>query len=57
LNRDNGNGARGSRWVTVDAGRSKEEVQEDIWRLVETLIGGIDEPLGRLWEYKLPGSS
>jgi len=38
------------KWIEVDAGRSKEEVSDDLWRVVEPLVGGVHEPINRLWE-------
>jgi len=37
------------KWVTIDAGRTREEVEKDIWEKVSPLAGGLDEPFGRLW--------
>ncbi|KAF7332575.1 Thymidylate kinase [Mycena kentingensis (nom. inval.)] len=37
------------KWVTVDAGRSKEEVAEDVWRHVGALVGGVAGPVERIW--------
>lgn len=42
-----------SRWATVDAGRERELVAEDIWRLIEPLIPGVEGPIERLWADKL----
>ncbi|KDR80280.1 hypothetical protein GALMADRAFT_1188335 [Galerina marginata CBS 339.88] len=40
----------GTRWVSVDAGRERGEVERDVWRLVEPLIKeGVDAPVGKLW--------
>jgi len=41
------------KWVVVDAGRDREVVAEDLWRLVEPLIKGVDGEISRLWEDKL----
>jgi len=37
------------KWVTIDAGRTREEVEEDIWEKVSPLIGGVNVPTSRLW--------
>ena len=37
------------KWVTIDAGRTREEVGKDIWEKVSPLARGVDEPVGRLW--------
>ena len=37
------------RWITIDAGRSVQQVTNDIWAAVEPLIYGTSDPLGRLW--------
>ncbi|KAF7294229.1 Thymidylate kinase [Mycena chlorophos] len=37
------------KWVTVDAGRSREEVAEDVWRHVSKVVGKVDGPVARLW--------
>ena len=37
------------RWITIDAGRSVEQVTNDIWAAIEPLVHGTSEPLGRLW--------
>nr|VWO96223.1 Peptidyl-prolyl isomerase CWC27 [Ganoderma boninense] len=39
----------GSRWFAVDADQGKEEVAQELWRLVQPLAKGTDRPLGRLW--------
>ncbi|RPD64038.1 thymidylate kinase [Lentinus tigrinus ALCF2SS1-7] len=39
----------GSRWIAVDADAKKEEVAEEMWRLVQPLAKGTDKPLARLW--------
>jgi dTMP kinase len=41
------------KWVTVDAGRTREEVAEDIWEKVSPLAEGMDEPLSMLWSHLL----
>jgi len=41
------------KWVVVDAGRDREVVAEDLWKLVEPLLKGIDSEMSRLWEDKL----
>ena len=40
---------QGPRWITIDAGRSVDQVTNDIWATIEPLIHGTSEPLGRLW--------
>lgn len=37
------------KWVTIDAGRTREEVEEDIWKNVSPLVEGAGEPVSRLW--------
>jgi len=49
-----GESESGGRWVTVDAGHEKDIVQGVIWRLVEPLMNGVENPLMRLWEEHLP---
>ena len=39
----------GEKWVTVDAGRTRDEVGQDIWEKVSPLMGGVNEPVSRLW--------
>ena len=39
------------KWVRIDAGKTREEVEENIWEKVSPLIKGTDEPLSRLWGY------
>jgi dTMP kinase len=36
-------------WVTIDAGKNREDVARDIWRNVEPIMQGIDAPIQRLW--------
>jgi dTMP kinase len=38
----------GEKWVTVDAGRTRDEVGQDIWEKVSPLVGGVNEPVNRL---------
>jgi len=42
-------GAGRPRWITIDASRSVEQVTDEIWTVIEPLIHGTSEPLGRLW--------
>ncbi|KAJ7035045.1 thymidylate kinase [Mycena alexandri] len=37
------------KWVTVDAGRSQEDVAADVWSFVEGFAAGVHSPLQRLW--------
>ena len=37
------------KWVTIDAGRTREEVEKDIWEKVSLLVEGVNEPVSRLW--------
>ncbi|KAJ7274522.1 thymidylate kinase [Mycena haematopus] len=39
-------------WVTIDAGREREVVAEEVWKFVRPLAGGLSVPLERLWEGK-----
>lgn len=41
------------RWVVVDAGRERDVVTAELWKLVEPLTKGIDTEVKRLWEDKL----
>lgn len=40
------------RWHEIDAGRSRQDVSNDIWTAVYSLVekGSINKPIGRLWE-------
>ena len=39
-----------ARWVTVDAGRDRDTVAKDVWRLVENLVTkGVKGPVQKLW--------
>ncbi|PPQ69374.1 hypothetical protein CVT26_002529 [Gymnopilus dilepis] len=43
-------GRGATRWVTVDAGRGMDEVERDVWTLVEPLVrGGVTGPVAKLW--------
>ena len=37
------------KWVTIDAGRTREEVEKNIWENVSPLVEGVKEPVSRLW--------
>ena len=37
------------KWMTVDAGRTREEVEKDIWEKASPLVEGVNEPIGQLW--------
>ena len=40
----------GTRWIPIDAGRGLEEVEHDVWTLVQPLVTqGVDGPVGKLW--------
>jgi dTMP kinase len=44
------------KWVEIDAGKTKEEVAEELWKAVEPLAGGVEGSVSRLWEITLlPG--
>lgn len=43
----------GGKWVTLDAGKERVVVSEDVWGLVEPLTAGIDYPVQRLWSDKI----
>jgi dTMP kinase len=43
----------GGKWVTLDAGRERVVVSEDLWALVEPLRGGVESPVQRLWIDKI----
>ena len=38
------------KWVTIDASRTREEVEKDIWEKVSPLVEGVNEPVSRLWK-------
>ncbi|KAG1770245.1 thymidylate kinase [Suillus occidentalis] len=38
------------KWVVIDAGKTKEEVAEELWRAVEPLANDIQRSIDRLWE-------
>jgi dTMP kinase len=38
------------KWVNIDAGKTKEEVAEELWRAVEPLASGIQGSISKLWE-------
>jgi dTMP kinase len=38
------------KWVDIDAGKTKEEVAEELWRAVEPLASGVQRSIIRLWE-------
>lgn len=38
------------KWVTIDAGRTREEVEKDIWEKVSPLVVGVNKPVSRLWD-------
>lgn len=38
------------KWVEINAGKSKEEVADNLWIAVEPLVGGVHGPINRLWE-------
>ncbi|KAJ7675455.1 thymidylate kinase [Mycena rosella] len=38
-----------ARWVTLDAGRRREDVAADVWNCVQPFTSGLASPLQRLW--------
>ncbi|KAG2147889.1 thymidylate kinase-domain-containing protein [Suillus bovinus] len=38
------------KWVEIDAGKTKEEVAEEIWKAVEPLASGVQGSISTLWE-------
>ena len=40
---------RGLLWKTVDAGRERDIVEEELWQSIKPLINGVEEPIGYLW--------
>lgn len=38
------------KWVVIDAGKTKEEVAEELWRAVESFANGVQGSINRLWE-------
>jgi dTMP kinase len=46
------NAGEGTRWVSIDAGKGRDEVAEEVWSLVEPLIKRGDHgPLQKLWSF------
>ncbi|KAG1817211.1 thymidylate kinase-domain-containing protein [Suillus subaureus] len=44
------------KWVEIDAGKTKEEVAEELWKAVEPLASGVQGSISGLWEISLiPG--
>ncbi|KAG1787118.1 thymidylate kinase-domain-containing protein [Suillus plorans] len=43
-------GGSEGKWVEIDAGKTKEEVAEDLWKAVEPFANGVQGSIGRLWE-------
>ena len=41
------------RWVTLDAGKERVAVSEEVWGLVEPLTAGFEFPLQRLWNDRI----
>jgi len=40
----------GTTWITVDAGRERHLVEQDVWTLVDPLVReGVEGPVKRLW--------
>ncbi|KAJ7163542.1 thymidylate kinase [Mycena crocata] len=39
----------GDRWITIDAGRTEEDVATDVWKSVEHVADGVVSPLEQLW--------
>ncbi|KAH9479825.1 Thymidylate kinase [Psilocybe cubensis] len=40
----------GTRWVSIDAGREREEVELDVWAVVDPLVRrGVMGPINKLW--------
>ena len=37
------------KWVMIDAGRTREEVEKEIWEKVSPLVEGVSEPVSQLW--------
>lgn len=37
------------KWVNIDAGRTREEVEDDIWEKASFLVDGVTAPVSRLW--------
>ncbi|KNZ72533.1 Thymidylate kinase [Termitomyces sp. J132] len=44
----------GGVWVDIDAGREREVVADELWRLVEPLSRGLETPPRKLWIKKEP---
>jgi dTMP kinase len=39
-----------TRWVVIDAGRERDEIEQDIWKVVEPLVKeSLHGPVDRLW--------
>ncbi|KAG5650988.1 hypothetical protein H0H81_010313 [Sphagnurus paluster] len=45
--------SEGVRWVAVDAGHERDQVEEDIWMFVKPLAQGVEGPIRRLWPDKI----
>lgn len=39
----------GLSWKTVDAGRERDVVEEELWQAIRPLIDGVQQPIGSLW--------
>jgi thymidylate kinase len=37
-------------WIVIDAGQTIEEVERQVWEVVEPFAKGLDAPLRTLWE-------
>ncbi|KAJ3999142.1 thymidylate kinase-domain-containing protein [Lentinula boryana] len=43
-------GAGQGKWIVVDAGKEMSMVTEEMWGHVQTLLDGINDSIGRLWD-------
>ena len=50
-------GTEGWKWVTIDAGRTLQEVEDAIWHEVEPVLHDERSPLGQLWVSRSPTKS
>ena len=37
------------KWVTINAGRTRDEIEKDIWEKVSLLVEGVNGPVNGLW--------
>lgn len=42
----------GGKWLVIDADESQDDVERVIWDAVKDLVGGVEQPIERLWDDK-----